>query len=223
MGNLYRAAIHATVAAIRSPCAILLLCAAVFSGCGGERRPKAEAERAYIAATDAYGAEKYEEALTLVKQALSRDRKFYQAEFLKGKILFFAGGEGEADTIFAPLVSRYPEYTEARIWHIRCLILGGDFEKGRSLIERELSFNSSDWRIYYLYSLLAQKTGDYEKRLSMNRHAETALTDSAKVYMDMALAWQALGLEERAGDYLEKARHVSGANISLQKFMEEFK
>ncbi|GHV39333.1 hypothetical protein AGMMS49546_11210 [Spirochaetia bacterium] len=194
----------------------------ILSGCKGEH-PTAEAERAYIAAVEAYGAEKYEEAHDLVRQALSRDRKFYQAEFLEARILFFTGKEDGAAKIFAKLASRHREYTEARIWYIRCLILSGEYEKARGLIEGELSFNSSDWRIYYLYSLLAQKTGDYEKRLSMDRHAETVLTDSARVYMDMALTWQALGLEKRAADYLEKARTVSGSNVSLQQFTGGFK
>ncbi|GHT92860.1 hypothetical protein FACS1894140_5480 [Spirochaetia bacterium] len=198
----------------------LCVCLSIFSGCGTH---KAEAERAYIAAIDAYGAEKYEEAYTFVRQALSWDRKFYQAEFLEGRILFFTGNEGEAKKIFARLVFRYPEYTEARIWYIRVLILNGEYERAQNLIEQELSFNSSDWRIYYLYGLLAQKTGDYEKRLSMNRHAETVLTDSAKVYMDMAAVWQALGLEQRVNNYLEKARLISGGNILLQQFMEGLK
>jgi tetratricopeptide (TPR) repeat protein len=201
---------------------VLLVFSILLSGCR-EHGPKAEAERAYMAAVDAYGAEKYEDAYALARQALSQDRKFYQAEFLEGRILFFTGNEAEAKKIFSKLVSRYPEYTEANIWYIRTLILSGEYEKARGLIEGELSFNTSDWRIYYLYGLLAQKTGDYEKRLSMNRHAETVLTDSAKVYMDMAAVWQALGLEERAGVYLEKARMISGAGISLQQFMEELK
>ncbi|GHV54707.1 hypothetical protein AGMMS49579_15840 [Spirochaetia bacterium] len=195
---------------------MLCICLSVLSGCGG-CGASAEAEQAYITAVDAYGAEKYAEALAAARQALSRDRKFYQAEFLEGRILFFTGNEEEARKIFARLVSRHPEYTEANIWYIRTLILNGEYEKAQGLIERELSFNSSDWRIYYLCSLLAQKTGDYEKRLSMGRHAETVLTDSAKVYMDMAAAWQALGLEERADNCLEKARMISGGNISLKK------
>lgn len=191
-----------------------------FSGCGAH---KAEAEKAYIAAVDAYGAEKYEEALVFIRQALVRDRKFYQAEFLEGRILFFTGNEAEAKKTFARLVTRHPEYIEARIWYIRTLILNGEYEKAEGLIEGELSFNTSDWRIYYLYALLAQKQKDYEKRLSMGRHAETALRDSAKVYMDMAAAWQALGLEERVKNYLEKASLISGANILPEQLKDGFK
>jgi hypothetical protein len=66
-----------------------------------------------------------------------------------------------------------------------------------------------------LYALLGQKTNNYEQRLSMNRKAETALAESAKVYMDLALIWRALGMNIRAGDYLRKAETVSGSNISM--------
>jgi tetratricopeptide (TPR) repeat protein len=176
-------------------------------------RKNGEAERAYLAALEAYGGENYREALAQVRRALKADRGFYQAEFLLGKALFFSGEEAEALAVFSRLVKRRPEHSEARLWRIRCLILEGRYGEAENLLDRELSFNFSDWRPLYLYALLAQKTGDYEKRLSMGRQAEMALADSAKVYLDLALTWQALELNDRAAAYLEKARAVSGSNI----------
>jgi tetratricopeptide (TPR) repeat protein len=183
--------------------------------------PKAgDAERDYLAAVEAYGAENYPEALVLARRALKADRRFYQAEFLLGKILFFSGEEAEARKLFSALAKRRPEYTEARLWRIRCLVLGEQYAEAVVLLDKELSLNASDWRVLYLYALLAQKTGDYEKRLSMGRQAETVLSDGAKVYLDMAVTWHALGFKDRAEEYLEKARIISGSNTPLRRIEE---
>jgi tetratricopeptide (TPR) repeat protein len=136
---------------------------------------------------------------------------------LEAKILFFDGKEAEAEKRFAGLVSKYPSYTEARIWHIRCLILSGRYDAALLELENELAFNSTDWRVYYLYALLGAKTNNYEQRLAMNRKAETVLSDSAKVYMDLALTWHALGMEGKAREYLGKAGTVSGSSVSMSR------
>jgi tetratricopeptide (TPR) repeat protein len=199
---------------------ILLGAALLFSCCS---RNTGEAERAYLAAAEAYGGENYQEALVQARRALKADRAFYQAEFLLGKTLFFAGEEAGALEVFSRLAKRRPEHTEARLWRIRCLVLAGRYGEAAKLLDRELSFNASDWRPLYLYALLAQKTGDYEKRLSMGRRAEMTLSDSAKVYLDLAVAWYSLELKDRAALYLEKAQTVSGSNIPLGRIEETLK
>ena len=175
-----------------------------------------EAERAYIAAINAYQAEDFYNSLNLVKRTLELDPHFYQASFLKGKNLFFTDRMEEAKRIFSRLISRYPAYTEARIWYIRCLILKGEYDAAQDMLDKELSFNQTDWRIYSLYSLLAQRMNNYEKRLAMNRRAEAVLSGSASVYIDMAFIWYSLGFNARAQIYLEKARHISDSSVSFQ-------
>jgi len=187
-----------------------------FASCNLKAK-RIEAEKAYIAAVDAYGAEKYDNSLEQVRRAIKLDRNFYQASFLEGKILFFSEKQPEAEKIFSKLTSKYPEFTEARIWHIRCLILKGDFETAQKMLDKELSFNQTDWRIFNLYSLLAQHKDNYEERIAMNRRAENILSGSARVYIDLAITWHTLGLDDRAKVYLEKAQHVTGANISFQE------
>ena len=178
---------------------------------------KTEAERVYIAAIDAYQTEDFYNSLNLVSRALELDPHFYQASFLKGKILFFTDRTEEAKRIFYRLISRFPAYTEARIWYIRCLILKGEYRAAQDMLDKELSFNQTDWRIYSLYSLLAQRMNNYEKRLAMNRRAEAVLSGSASVYIDMAFIWYSLGFNARAQIYLEKARHISDSGISFQE------
>jgi tetratricopeptide (TPR) repeat protein len=196
----------------------------LLSACLPEAGRRGRAEEAYAAAAEAYGGERFAEALEYAEESLKLDGNFYQARLLKGKILFFLDRPEGAEGIFAGLCTEYPEYTEARLWYLRCLVLSpekaaGRAEKVRAALDRELSFNPSDWRVLYLYALLAGNTGDWEKRLSMGRRAEQALTESAKVYLDAALSWHSLGLKDRAAAALEKARIVSGRNISLTRLI----
>jgi predicted Zn-dependent protease len=161
------------------PASCLLLSACLFLFSCKDSGARETAENLYIAALDSYTEQQYGKALELVRNARSHDKKFHQARLLEAKILFFDSKEAEAEKQFAALVAKYPSYTEARIWHIRCLILSGGHEAALSELESELSFNTSDWRVYYLYALLGAKTNNYEQRLSMNRKAEAVLGDSA--------------------------------------------
>jgi hypothetical protein len=99
----------------------------------------AGAEKMYLAAVEAYTEEQYGTALEFIKKVQRLDRKFYQAGFLEAKILFFQGKEAEAETQFLRLSKKYPSYTEARIWYIRCLIISGKNEQALSKLEEELS------------------------------------------------------------------------------------
>jgi tetratricopeptide (TPR) repeat protein len=206
--------------------ALLVACLVLFSAC----EPQSDrAAGAYVAAADAYAQERYAEALEYVRESLRLDARFYQARLLEGKILFFQDRREEAAQVFSKLSARHPEYTEARIWKLRCLVLmvrplGENQEaainEAQGALDRELSFNPNDWRVLYLYALLSGNTGDYEKHLAMGRRAETALSDSAKVYLDMALTWRSLELEDRAELYFEKARIVSGGNAIARQILE---
>jgi len=183
-----------------------------------DRRAKqVEAERLYIAAVDAYTGEQFTDSLELVRLAIKLDRNLYQASFLEGRILFFLDQIEEAEKKFSILVKKYPGFTEARIWYIRCLVLKNDFTTAQKYLDEELSFNQTDWRVYNLYSLLAQRTDNFEERIAMNRRAENILTTSASVYIDMAVTWYTLGLNDRAQFYLEKAQNILGTNYSLQE------
>lgn len=176
-----------------------------------------KAEKVYILALDAYGIEDYDKAMELVNKAIKTDKKFYQANLLKAKILFFLDHKEEALKILSKLKSNYPAFTDATMWLIRIKILAGNFDDAKKLLDKELSFNSSDWRIYYLYALLAEKTDNYELRLLMNSRAESALIDSAKLYMDLAISWHAMGMHERVKINLEKARIISESNTLMQE------
>ena len=90
-------------------------------------------------------------------------------------------------------------------------------------MDTELSFNNTDWRVYYLYALLAQKQNNFNLRLSMQKHAERFLQDGNKVYIDLAAVWLQLGLRGRAIDYLEKAKNLSSDEESIDRAIAHLK
>lgn len=181
------------------------------------------AGKEYVAAVERYSARDFPGAMRLAREILRKDRDFYPARLLEGKILFFSDDLAGAKRTFAALARKEPRYTEARLWYIRTLIVSGDNGTARSELDRELSFNASDWRFYYLYALLARSANESENRITMLKKAAVYLEESGKVYVDLAKAWHDLAQDDRALRYLEKAESVSGSDGEIFGGIEKLK
>ncbi len=186
-------------------------------------RSRFEAERIYVKATDFYARQELEKAMECVEKALKIDSSFYQAALLKAKLLYFNDDYNAAEKVLKKLVKRYPQFEEARIWRIRVYIAQKKFHDAENFLKEEMSFNQNDWRIFYLYSVLADKTGQMDKRLSMCKKAVEVLCDTEKVYVEMADLWLVLGMREHALDALDKAEVISAHpnDIAQLKFYLE--
>ena len=167
------------------------------------------AEQLYARAADAYIREDFSNALALLDEALRADGNCFQAKLLKAKVLIFTEKIDDAEKSLHSLYKRYPEFTEARLWYVRALIMSERYDKAEAFLEREVSLNQTDWRFYYQYALLAQKQNAADKRLALCRKAEQALSDSEKVYIETADLWLTLGVRSNALDSLDKAYDVS--------------
>lgn len=179
-----------------------------------------EITKLYVSAMDYYSDEKYEEALSYIQMIQDNSKGFYQAELLKGKIFFFQDKFEDSEKVFNTLVKEHPEYIEALIWKIRCQILTDKYDEAQSELDLALTFNQTDWRLYYLYALLESYRANYDKEIVMLERAELSLTDSAKVYMEQADIWRLLGLNEKARNALIKAKTVTGTDSSLYELQE---
>lgn|SRR5574344_86855 len=199
--------IISTLSIVCAAAAISIICFAVKKN---RMEHSGTAETLYVKAVDQYQIQNLDEALSLARQCESIDADFYQAHFLESKILFFMNDYSHSYDILCNLVKTYRSYTEARIWRIRVAILLGKYEEAKSFLEEELSFNSTDWRVYYLYSLLAKKNEQFDMQLSFLRDAESVLCDAAKVYSDEAATWSALGVENKFQTYVTKAKAIGG-------------
>ena len=192
---------------------IILLCSLITS-CK-DKISKAEATKLYLTALDNYSQQKYDEAYAYLVMLKKYDSKFYQADLLSGKIQFFQNDFLNALLTFKKLTKKYPQFIEARIWYIRTLIIAEQFDLAKEILEAELSFNQTDWRIFYLYSLLEEKQGNIDKKIIMLNRAEMALSDSAKVYIELREIWNLFDIKERSNEYSEKAKIIASSNESL--------
>ena len=181
---------------------ICILCSCIFIiSC----KNNATAEKFYLSAVDSYAKHDFENALVFLKQAKKQDSSLYQAYFLEGKILFFQNDYEAAAKVFKKLAKKYPEYTDSRLFLIRCDIFLGNLLEAEKKLNKELSFNSTDWRIFYLYSLLYGKQNQLDKQLMMLNRTELAIKDTKKVYDNLAFLWDELGVRDKAVNYKVKS------------------
>lgn len=181
---------------------ICILCSCIFFvSC----KNNATAEKFYLSAVDSYAEHDFENALVFLKQAKKQDSSLYQAQYLEGKILFFQNKYEDAVKIFEKLVKKYPQYTDSRLFLIRCNIFLGNLSEAEKKLNQELSFNSTDWRIFYLYSMLYGKQNQLDKQLMMLNRTELAIKDTKKVYDNLAFLWDELGVRDKAVNYKVKS------------------
>lgn len=181
---------------------ICILCSCIFFvSC----KNNATAEKFYLSAVDSYAEHDFENALVFLKQAKKQNSSLYQVQYLEGKILFFQNKYEDAAKIFEKLVKKYPQYTDSRLFLIRCNIFLGNLSEAEKNLNQELSFNSTDWRIFYLYSMLYGKQNQLDKQLMMLNRTELAIKDTKKVYDNLAFLWDELGVRDKAVNYKVKS------------------
>lgn len=191
---------------------LLLLSFSILFSC----KNTGNAEKFYLAAVNSYAKQDLESASFYCEKALSQDRSFYQADFLQAKVFFMKKDYEKSYSITKKLIKKYPQYTDARIWNIRSLILLDKLEDAEKLLITELSFNNSDWRTYYLYSVLYAKQNKIDLQLAMLNRSELALTDSMKVYHELFTIWDVLEVKDKAASYKMKSAILEN-NISKEE------
>ena len=170
-----------------------------------EARDKSQnPQKIYLRAVEEYTLHNFQGASEFCKAAIKLDGGFYQAKFLEGKINFFSAEYDKAYEIFCRLSKKYPQYTDARLWKIRTLLMLEKLDEAKNLLEQEISFNGTDWRVFYLYSLCCRQEESLDLELVMLGNAETALKDSVKVYEALQKNWKLLGMENKTKFYQEK-------------------
>lgn len=170
----------------------------------------------YLSALDAYSSKNLDEALAIINLAKQSGKTSPQIDFLKAKIYFFQNNYEECSQLLDKILKKNKDFTEARIWKIRCDIVSGKYELAEEELEKEISLNMTDWRIFYLYSLLSQKNEKIDEQLIMLNNAEICLQDAAKVFNSAAMTWGLLGMDEKEKLYLQKAKVLENSNIKSE-------
>ncbi|MBR5933931.1 MAG: hypothetical protein IK002_08110 [Treponema sp.] len=183
---------------------ILLVLLGVFfiTGC----KNKTRAEEFYLEAAKAYKEKNFANAENLIEKTLLYDRNNFQAEFLKGKILFFQKNYAASEKIFSKLTEKKHENIDVKLWLLRSLIFNDELEKAEVLIKKISECNNNDWRIFYWKAQIAKKKGDFETYFLCLNTADSYIREASKVYLDLAIIWNELGLQDRSNFYYEKEK-----------------
>lgn len=180
---------------------LMLTFTILLAGC----KNASQAQLLYFDAVKEYKEKNFENAKILTDKAISIKPDFYQAIFLKAKILFFTKDLKNAEQIFLKLCKKAPENFDCKLWLLRCFIFEGNFEKAENFINQMIQNNTEDWRLYYYKAQIAKQQNNFEEYFSSLNYAETFLTDSAAVYLDLGLIWHEFGLSDRSSIYYTKA------------------
>ena len=196
----------------------LVLMLALLVGCN-QKNPQLGYEL-YLSGLEAYSEKDFSTAEKICLEAVKQDKELFQAELLRIKSLFFLNELEKSHTLLEKLLKKVPQYTDARLWYIRFMIFQENFQMAAALLEEELIFNETDWRIHYLKGLINSKNQDYSSQLAALQQAERALSDGAKVYLDLTRLWMVLGMESQVEKQLEKARVLTPSKGELRILLE---
>ena len=196
----------------------LILVLALFVGCN--QKNSQLGYELYLSGLKSYSEKDFSAAEKICQEALKHDKRLFQAELLRIKSLFFLNDLESAETALEKLLKKVPQYTDARLWYIRFLIFQEKNDEAFALLKEELALNETDWRIHYLKGLLNSKNQDYSSQLAALQQAERALSDGAKVYLDLTHLWMVLGMEAQAEKQLEKARVLAPTKGELRVLLE---
>ena len=173
----------------------LVLMLALLLGCN-QKNPQLGYEL-YLSGLEAYSEKDFSTAEKICLEAVKQDKELFQAELLRIKSLFFLNELEKSHALLEKLLKKVPQYTDARLWYIRFMIFQENFQMAAALLEEELVFNETDWRIHYLKGLINSKNQDYSSQLAALQQAERALSDGAKVYLDLTRLWLVLGMDSQ--------------------------
>lgn len=176
-----------------------------FIGCSD----KEQSRENYVRAIEAFEKQDFEKSILYCKKAIKKDKVFFEAKLLEAKNLFFTARYEESKKIFKALLKKYPNYTDAKLYQVRTLIALKEYKEAENLLKAEMKFNSTDYRFYYLYSVLYSNTDQQDKRLFMCRKAEQMLDEAKLLQLELCELYMVLGLYKKADECLKKAEVLS--------------
>ena len=128
-----------------------------YTGCSS----KETGEKIYIAALQQYNQQNFSKTVELCNLILSQNKKMHQAEFLKGKALYFLGDGAGATKCFEKLKQKIPEHVESRIWYIRSLLAEKNYEKAAYVMSKLGNTGKAKSLMQKAYNIALSANSDY--------------------------------------------------------------
>jgi len=163
-----------------------------------------ESEKKYSMAVQYYLTKDFQNSLLLIEQIKKNDSYYYLSLFLKAKILFFKNDYHSSYSLCKLILKKNQNFIEAQLLLIRNLIYLELFSEAERILKTEMQINSTDWRIYYLYSLLFKKKNLLDCQLEMLDKAESCIKKSQIIYDNYSSIWNQLELYDKAVEYQVK-------------------
>jgi tetratricopeptide (TPR) repeat protein len=202
---------------------ILLSCALVLALCFTACSDKDSSRSDFVEAEKCFSRKDFDGALLYARNSYKKDSSFINAKILEGKIYFFEGNFDESYKLFKKMHKKVERSQDALLYLIRTCLELDKLDEAENLIKDGLKFNSTDWQLYYLYSVLEGRRGNQDKRLAFCRKCRTLLTASEKLYVELAEIYLSLGLKSNAVSYLEQAKLVSMEPGLIDSLIEQIK
>jgi tetratricopeptide (TPR) repeat protein len=184
--------------------------AAFFASCG--EHPGEDELFRYGRAKTAYEAGAFAEAAALLDKAA-----FSQALVLRGKALYFSGGDEEAERCLRRALKKNPQSEEAALFLARLLRDRGDDGEAMRIAESLAARNPQDIRALRLASDLAEARGDGEAAASYLNLAADAAQETALVFLDRGRRRYLAGNNVGAVEDIARAEALLGENSPLKR------
>lgn len=164
-----------------------------------------ESERQYREALNYYKNMDFVNAEKECNKIASSSEIFLKGLLLKSKILFYTGRKKESVHLLNKIVKKKPCFIDAKFFLIKALIETKEYELAETILAKLTEENSSDFRVYALYSYLGKKRKDLKSRLYFQKKAEDCLAECAFVFLDLASIYKEFGMEKESIEYFDKA------------------
>ena len=158
--------------------------------------------------------QRYADAEDLLTTAIGTQPGNWRAINSLGTFLFTLGRYGEAAEEFRKVVFLDPENFQARSNLGSALIMGGEFEMGRQVMEEALAIQPLQ-RTYSNLGVIYYYLGDFEKSVAMHRQAVEMTPGQALLWLNLADSLHFAGHAEESAKAFLEARDLSSQMLSV--------
>lgn len=176
----------------------------IFLSCSNTEK----ATKLYLDAVREFNDKNFDKSKNYLELALKEKSNFYQAHFLKAKILFLEKDFENANKIFKYLSNKKKENVDCKLWLMRSHYFLNELNEAKIILARLENQNSEDWRIFYWKAQVAKSQNDFESYFSNLNTAEEILKSSREVYNSLAIIWHELGFSDKSTSYYIKANSL---------------
>lgn len=177
--------------------------------------------KSYLEARQSYEKGDFAGSGKVLDQLLSERGDFYQARFLKGKVLFFQKRLPDARAEFEKLSKDHPEFTMASSWLAQIDFQENQPDKALDRLKNLLSYDPLDYRLLYLTGLAYLQKKDPKNAIDFFRQSTLAEEELSKPHLELGRLYFQLGNFQAALTELQRAQVLLLPNSPLEPVLRD--